>query len=218
MCCRRVSLTLRYGMTGGTSDSPLTMNILLPSLTSLTFGSDFNEIVNPGVLPENLLRLRFHNLYNQPVSAGVLPNRIRDLHFGSQFNQPLLPGVLPVSLIRLCLGWDFDQPLAPGVLSKSLSVLLIGGYIVILYVTELFLHLSLVSCFIKHIVRKFQTALFLFLLSRDQSSRTRNWNACMIINRQMYDDMRVTAFTNESLRNESYVCICVFVCIMYHLI
>jgi hypothetical protein len=64
-------------------------------VTHLTFGPDFNQPVEAGVLPAGLTHLTFGMLFNQPIPVGVLRAGLTHLTFGDVFNRP---GVLPDTL------------------------------------------------------------------------------------------------------------------------
>lgn len=90
---------------------------LPPSLTSLTFGSDFNSTF---VLPDTLLHLEFGKSFNNPLKH--LPPSLATLIFGDQFSQPL-PS-LPPSLTTLSCGLVFNHPLPS--LPDRLTTLRVG--------------------------------------------------------------------------------------------
>lgn len=90
------------------------------SLTTLIFGHDFDEVVEPGVLPPNLTCLEFQGRFNRRLD-GVLPQSLQVLRSRS-FNRPLARDVLPPSLRTLELP-GFHQPLAVGVLPQMLTSL-----------------------------------------------------------------------------------------------
>ena len=70
----------------------LAFNKIPNSITHLTFGYYFDEIVDD--LPNSITHLTFGSNFNQPVNN--LPNSITDLVFGNKFNQPV--DKLPFSL------------------------------------------------------------------------------------------------------------------------
>jgi hypothetical protein len=77
--------------------------LLPPSLTHLTFGFDFNLVVNHW--PQNVTHLTFGYTFNLPVKK--LPKSLIHLIFGKQFNQAFNDP--PPALQLLHFGRDFKQ-------------------------------------------------------------------------------------------------------------
>jgi FNIP Repeat len=73
------------------------------TLTSLTFGAEFNQTVDN--LPKNLTSLIFGAGFNQTVNN--LPNTLTSLNFGYYFNQTV--NNLPNTLTSLNFGYKFNQ-------------------------------------------------------------------------------------------------------------
>ena len=87
--------------------------VTLPSsLKSLTFGKQFNQILENGTLPGSLQSLSFGGAFNQSLEIVTLPGNLQSLTFGWNFDQSLENVTLPGSLQSLTFGCFF-QP-APG--------------------------------------------------------------------------------------------------------
>ena len=69
----------------------------------LTFGCNFNQPINEGMLPNSLTHLTFGWDFNQSINKGMLPNSLTHLTFGYNFNQPIKKDVLPSYLIKFKL-------------------------------------------------------------------------------------------------------------------
>ncbi|KAM9983626.1 hypothetical protein ACTFIY_000341 [Dictyostelium cf. discoideum] len=90
------------------------------------FGSGDNQILTPGCIPQSLTYLNFGSNFNQEIYKGALPNLI-EINFGSRFNRYLDPGVLPInSLKKLILSTDFNKKLEIGSLPDSITHLTFG--------------------------------------------------------------------------------------------
>eukprot|EP01133_Synstelium_polycarpum_P009769 gene9769-11407_t len=106
---------------------PLTLAWKIPHLVIsnhkiLSFGPNFNQPLQPGVLPSSLVSLAFGDDFDQELQPGVLPIGISTLVFGTEFNQPIKPGDIPHSVTTLELGTFFDQPLQSGWLTGATTL------------------------------------------------------------------------------------------------
>ncbi|KYR02030.1 hypothetical protein DLAC_00826 [Tieghemostelium lacteum] len=97
--------------------------VLPESLKVLYLGENFERELQPGSLPQGLEKLVFSDCWNFPISPGTLPVELRELYFGENFNQELSIGVLPQNLEILELGGQFNHPLVQGCLPESLRQL-----------------------------------------------------------------------------------------------
>ena len=70
----------------------------LPSLQQLTFGDEFNQVINEVVWPASLRKLEFGNNFNQPIHEVAWPTSLQQLTFGKRFDQPINEVVWPTSL------------------------------------------------------------------------------------------------------------------------
>lgn len=94
----------------------------------LTFGNDYNQEINQGVLPD-LFELKFGKMFNKKIGCGVLPNSLKKLTFGDNYNQEIEYGVLPDNLEELRFGNGFNKKINRGVLPYRLTLLKLGdGY------------------------------------------------------------------------------------------
>ncbi|EAL70347.1 hypothetical protein DDB_G0274909 [Dictyostelium discoideum AX4] len=77
------------------------------SITSLTFGAKFNQQLRS--LPKLLKQLKFGTDFNQILLPGVLGDEIENLIFGNDFNQPLgiLGRILPHSIKTLSISRNY---------------------------------------------------------------------------------------------------------------
>ncbi|EGC38647.1 hypothetical protein DICPUDRAFT_75770 [Dictyostelium purpureum] len=106
--------------------------LVLPGTSS--FGDGFNQVILPDALPNSLTTL---TLGSQVVSPGTLPNNLTQLTFGHYYNQVvqpgtlpkvrILPGTLPNSLTTLTFGYEFNQVVPPGTLPNNLTTLTFGN-------------------------------------------------------------------------------------------
>jgi hypothetical protein len=98
---------------------------------NLEFGYSFNSTIGtvhrpcPPIkkLPKNLLFFTTGSEFDQPIGIGLLPNSLTSLTLGHCFNQPL--DSLPENLIELTLGYKFNQPITG--LPHSLTSLTLGS-------------------------------------------------------------------------------------------
>ncbi|EFA78731.1 hypothetical protein PPL_08192 [Heterostelium album PN500] len=104
-------------------DYNIPLPVLPPTLKSLSLGTEFAQVIEPGILPESLTNLSFSDKYNYPILPGTLPKSLIKLYFGHYFNQALGPGLLPASLEILALGAEYSHPIVPGVFPPSLYIL-----------------------------------------------------------------------------------------------
>jgi hypothetical protein len=89
----------------GLFDSEIDQEAWPVSLTSLTFGTDFNK--STGILPDSLVRLQFGHSFNQQIQK--LPNSLVDLVFGFFFNQQIDHLVWPNNLTNLTVWKNFQH-------------------------------------------------------------------------------------------------------------
>lgn len=95
------------------------------SLTSLDFGSDFNQIIDPNVLPSTLLSLRLCR-FDRHLGDSVFPQSLTFLDFGYSFNQSITSNMLPASLLTLKMGYAFNQKIDDVVFPNLLRYLSMG--------------------------------------------------------------------------------------------
>jgi hypothetical protein len=107
-------------------DQYLDPGVLPSSLISLQFGDEFDRPLIVGALPSNLRKLKFGDSFNQLLTVDVLPSSLTSLQVGCYFNQPITIGVLPSSLTSLHFKYDFNQRLTIGTLPSSLTNLQFG--------------------------------------------------------------------------------------------
>jgi len=83
------------------------------SLTHLTFGNSFNQSVENITFPVDgsLTHLTFGFYFNKPIDNLILPTTLTHLSFGDFFDQRVDKLMLPNSLIHLEFGYYFDQPI-----------------------------------------------------------------------------------------------------------
>ncbi|GAM24270.1 hypothetical protein SAMD00019534_074450 [Acytostelium subglobosum LB1] len=98
-------------------------------VTSIRFSieSRFNQLIEPGDLPEGITSLSLNFCYNQPIKPGSLPRSITYIYFGNKFDYPLEHGLLPPHLRELRLGLQYEQQIYPGQLPSSLTTLYYNG-------------------------------------------------------------------------------------------
>ncbi|KAN0027884.1 hypothetical protein ACTFIV_009710 [Dictyostelium citrinum] len=97
-------------------------------LEEISFGSSFNQILLPGVLPSSYLKVvTFGKEFNQQLSIGSIPRGVEILNFSndSKFNQSIdTIGILPSTLLHLKFGEHFQSPITKlNVLPPSLKTL-----------------------------------------------------------------------------------------------
>eukprot|EP01133_Synstelium_polycarpum_P003594 gene3594-4117_t len=103
-------------------------NRVFPStLTSLSFGDEFDQVLVPGSLPSTIKYLDLGG-YNSPIGVGDIPQSVLHLTLGDRYNKPINVGALPQGLIRLSFGNSFNCGLAPASLPSSLRYLSFGEY------------------------------------------------------------------------------------------
>ncbi|GAM27675.1 hypothetical protein SAMD00019534_108510 [Acytostelium subglobosum LB1] len=101
----------------------LVAKMLPPSITSLTLGSSFDQIIEPGLMPSSLTSLTLGNEFDSSIYQHALPPTLTSLVFGQSFNIKISEGVLPSSLKTLTFGDSFNQMIDFGVLPTSLTSL-----------------------------------------------------------------------------------------------
>jgi len=97
--------------------------LLLDSLESIRCYNDF--IINRGMLPAGLKTL-FHQNFNQPIEPGLLPDSLKTLVLERIVGR-LKHGSLPSNLTRLEIS-NYNHVLQPGILPETLQQLSIGEY------------------------------------------------------------------------------------------
>ncbi|EGC35302.1 hypothetical protein DICPUDRAFT_33630 [Dictyostelium purpureum] len=103
---------------------------LCENKTGISKGPDFNQNIDPGVIPNSVRYIYFINgQYNKPLMAGALPNSVEYLFLSDGFNQPFKVGDLPSNLCILETGDEFNQPFDAAALPPTLKSLFLGkGY------------------------------------------------------------------------------------------
>lgn len=86
-----------------------------------------NRIIPFGAIPNNTIRLQLLN-FNQVIDPGVIPNSVKSINFGDVFNRIIEPGVIPNSVTKILFGDDFNQILVPGSIPLSVTHLLFGRF------------------------------------------------------------------------------------------
>ena len=114
------------GVTHLTIKSRVGLLHLPKSLISLTFGFDFNQILERVTLPNSLQILTFGEKFDQSLEGVTLPNRLQSLTFGCDFNQCLERVTLPSNLRSLTFGDYFNQSLDGVTFPHSLQNLTFG--------------------------------------------------------------------------------------------
>ncbi|KAM9973516.1 hypothetical protein ACTFIW_010616 [Dictyostelium discoideum] len=112
----------------GWNKDNLPLNFFPISLTSLSLGNGFDQLLKPGLLPQSLRSLYLGSSFNKPLLLNSLPNGLLVLKFNqdSRFNHPIEVGVLPVTLITLEFGYAFSFKITdPNILPKSLQYLVL---------------------------------------------------------------------------------------------
>ncbi len=107
------------------------MNIFPSSLEILEFAMNFNQPINPGVLPRSLKKLEFssQSQFKQPIQPGWLPEGIEELSIYSlKFQLPLISGIFPSGLKKLILDCELKESIAPRILPSNLNSLTFGKY------------------------------------------------------------------------------------------
>lgn len=87
------------------SEQPLELEDLPPTLEYLDFGNSFNQNIPSGSLPSSLKTLNFGTTFNKPFAIGSLPSELETLNLGksSSYQHTIQLGVLPPSLKTLIL-------------------------------------------------------------------------------------------------------------------
>jgi hypothetical protein len=98
-------LKLRYLYFEGNADQ---LN-MFSNLLILIFCTQSDQEIK--VLPNSLTTLTFGDNFNQKIKPNVLPNSLQSLTFGDNFDQEIKKSVLPTSLTTLTFGWNFNQEL-----------------------------------------------------------------------------------------------------------
>ncbi|KAN0050583.1 hypothetical protein ACTA71_003718 [Dictyostelium dimigraforme] len=112
----------------GWNKSNLPLNFFPISLTSLSLGNGFNQLLEPGLLPKSLLYLYLGTSFNKPLLLNSLPSGLIVLKFDqdSRFNHSIGVGILPSTLITLEFGSGFSfKIIDPNILPKSLLYLVL---------------------------------------------------------------------------------------------
>lgn len=103
-----------------------------PQMTHLTFGHNFNQMLEPGIIPYGVANLTFGDEYNQFLTQGLIPSSVRNLKLGYDFRLKLKPYDLPYRITHLTLE-AYPLELNPGVLPSSLTHLSIPYYASVIY-------------------------------------------------------------------------------------
>ncbi|GAM16941.1 hypothetical protein SAMD00019534_001160, partial [Acytostelium subglobosum LB1] len=96
------------------------------TLTSLTFGPYFDDMIYPGSLPDSITRITFSHMHNHGIHVDGLPKSLTKLKFGYTYNKTLLVGALPAGLQSLSFGHSFNQSITVGSLPSTLRSLTFG--------------------------------------------------------------------------------------------
>ena len=75
------------------------------ALKTLAFDNEFDQTLDPKLLPAGLTHLTFGFWFNQPIDIKMLPAGLKYLAFGWNFCHPIHE--LPVGLTHLLVGWNF---------------------------------------------------------------------------------------------------------------
>ena len=67
----------------------------------ITFGDDFNQRIQPNILPKSVKSITFGWNFNQRIKPNILPKSVKSITFGHDFNQEIKQNVLPHSLTHL---------------------------------------------------------------------------------------------------------------------
>ncbi|KAK5576084.1 hypothetical protein RB653_007222 [Dictyostelium firmibasis] len=109
--------SIQYLNFGRWSNKLLPSNILPTSLTTLIFGSDYNQPLNAILKPLHSLKIiEFGNSFNQPIKNDddnnentEFPQNITSIKFGYSFNQTIKPNSFPNLLKHLGFGVKFSN-------------------------------------------------------------------------------------------------------------
>ncbi|KAM9955868.1 hypothetical protein ACTFIW_002074 [Dictyostelium discoideum] len=72
-------------------------------LRILTFGSEFNSIIEAGALPYGISTIKFKNSFNQKILPNTFPNSVTSITFSKDFSQDLSIDNIPASVIHIYL-------------------------------------------------------------------------------------------------------------------
>ncbi|KAM9977299.1 hypothetical protein ACTFIR_011158 [Dictyostelium discoideum] len=104
-------------------------NLLIPSsVTSITFGKSFDQIIEIGEIPISVTNIQFGSIYNKPLKNGSLPNSLKKITFGLYWNQQLKPNDIPNSCEEIIFGDFYDKPLTNDLLPTNLKSITFGKY------------------------------------------------------------------------------------------
>ncbi|KAK5575726.1 hypothetical protein RB653_006860 [Dictyostelium firmibasis] len=105
---------------GSLFNQPLKKNILPISLKNLKFGYNFNQAINKKVLPKSLEKIGFGFYFNQSIK--YLPDSIKEIKFlePSRFNQIINSNELPSSITKLSLPRAYNTSLINGILPNTI--------------------------------------------------------------------------------------------------
>jgi hypothetical protein len=98
------------------------------SVTHLTFGNNFNQLLKADDIPNRVTHLRFGTCFNQPLKEGDIPNSVIHLRFGHYFNQPLKEGDIPNKIMYLRFGSTFNQELNYYITNNLIELIISGNY------------------------------------------------------------------------------------------
>lgn len=100
-------------------------NTIAPNANHLIIGHNFNEIIEPGIIPTSVTTIFFID-YRRSILAGALPPSLTHLYLDNSFNQPLVDGLIPRSVSHLEFGCNFNKPLSANSLPPDLTYLKFG--------------------------------------------------------------------------------------------
>ena len=76
-------------------------------LTTLIFGSIFNQKIKPNTLPENLTTVTFGRYFDQKIDSNSLPENLTTVTFGRKFNQKIDSEMSPSNLKNINFNWIY---------------------------------------------------------------------------------------------------------------
>ena len=77
------------------------LNNIPNTVTHLTFGHHFNQVLKKDDIPNYVTHLTFGYNFNQKLTKNVIPNSVTHVTFGYSFNQILKKDDLPNKLIEV---------------------------------------------------------------------------------------------------------------------
>ncbi len=79
------------------------------SVTYLEFGDNFNQPLNPGIIPINVVRYILVIISVHPINPGDIPANVTHLSLGFLFNHFIHPGSIPIKVTHLFFSNCFNQ-------------------------------------------------------------------------------------------------------------